>query len=144
MAGSFPGQATAQPYCKALQSLQQLVPHCSCNPLLPSVSKPAAAFPCRQPVADAFHLAAAVRCAADELNGCALDGIASPDNVAYAPQMDSLLIGEVSKHYPPCLPTCLGGNGQPWSACKAQALAGEAGAGRAGSQTGRCRALLVE
>lgn len=36
---------------------------------------------------------------ADEANGCALDGIASPDNVAYAPQMDSLLIGEdTSEH----------------------------------------------
>ena len=33
--------------------------------------------------------------AADTLNECSLDGIASPDNVNYIPELDTLLIAEV-------------------------------------------------
>jgi hypothetical protein len=35
-------------------------------------------------------------CAADTLNECSLDGIASPDNVNYIPELDTLLIAEVT------------------------------------------------
>jgi len=36
--------------------------------------------------------------AADEENACALDGIASPDNVHYIPELDTLMIAEVGIH----------------------------------------------
>ena len=61
--------------------------------MLPTPRLTCSPFPSPLP---ARSTAALLPCAADTLNECSLDGIASPDNVNYIPELDTLLIAEVT------------------------------------------------